>query len=311
MSEKIRSSKAKGLTRASLLKRAGVAAAALGAGGGLAACGSNESPGQVPTDTNAASFPPMPPMPGTGMPGLPAMQAPTNQSVTSFFTRDEATTVEAIVARLIPGDKDDPGAREAGVPTYIDTKLAEFASFATPTYFDAPFAKPTAQPTGPQPQATTTILVRASELPRYGFQSSSTPQEAYREGLATLDRFTRRLHGDRFAALAPARQDAVLEVLEAGKAGGFPTAKDFFKLVLEDTYEGMFADPSYGGNRNYSGWNLVGYLGAQRAYTPSELKNGPREKRVQGLREMPPMNPGVPQDHVLLPISGTRPHGNG
>jgi len=33
------------------------------------------------------------------------------------------------------GSADDPGAIEACVPTYIDNKLAQFASFATPTYF--------------------------------------------------------------------------------------------------------------------------------------------------------------------------------
>ena len=57
----------------------------------------------------------------------------------------------------------------------------------------------------------------------------------------------------------------MLEVVEAGKAGGWPEAKDFFKLVLEDTYEGMFADPVYGGNHCFAGWKLIGYPGAQRA----------------------------------------------
>ena len=103
----------------------------------------------------------------------------------------------------------------------------------------------------------------------------------------------------------------MLEVLEAGKAAGFPAAKGFFKMLLEDTYEGMFADPEYGGNRDYAGWKLVGYPGAQRAYTAYELRNGPQHKRVQGLRDMPPMNPGVPQDHVILPLAGTRPERTG
>ena len=82
-------------------------------------------------------------------------------------------------------------------------------------------------------------------------------------------------------------------------------------MVLEDTYEGMFSDPEYGGNRDYAGWKLVGYPGAQRAYTAYELRNGPQHKRVQGLRDMPPMNPGVPQDHVILPLAGTRPERTG
>jgi gluconate 2-dehydrogenase gamma chain len=77
-------------------------------------------------------------------------------------------------------------------------------------------------------------------------------------------------------------------------------------MMLEDTYEGMFSDPIYGGNHAFAGWKLVGYPGAQRAYTPSELVHGPQHKRVQGLRDMAGMNPGVPQDHVILPMAGTR-----
>jgi gluconate 2-dehydrogenase gamma chain len=283
------------LTRRRLLQQAGIAAATVSVGGTLAACGPDETPGQVSQDTNAEQFPPVSPT-----------QAPTNHSVTSFFTQDEAMTVDAIVARLVPGDEADPGAREAAVPVFIDTKLAQFASFATPTYFDAPFAKPVGYPTGPQENAATkgSILVQASELPRYGFQSNATPQDAYRKGLAALDKFTKKNRGDRFANLDEATQDAVLSVLEAGKAGGWPQAKGFFKMVLEDTYEGMFADPSYGGNRGYSGWNLIGYLGAQRAYTAYELQHGPQEKRVQSLAEMPAMNPGVPQGNAITPMAG-------
>ena len=284
------------LSRKRLLQEAGVAAAAIGVGGGLTACGTDEPVAAVPTDTNAVQFPPTPPF------------ASSYCRVTSFFTQDEATTVDAIVSRLIPGDLSNPGAHEAGVPAFIDNKLGSCQSFATPTYFDPPFAKPVGYPPGPQDDsAGETLLVQGNELPRYGFQSSSTPQQAYRHGLAALDRFTRKEHGDRFVKLTPERQDAVLEVLEAGLAGDFPDAKGFFKMVLEDTYEGMFSDPVYGGNRDYIGWRLVDYPGAQRAYTAYELKNGPQHKHVQALADMPPMNPGVPQDHVILPIAGTRP----
>ena len=68
----------------------------------------------------------------------------------------------------------------------------------------------------------------------------------------------------------------------------------------------MFADPVYGGNRDYVGWDLIGYPGAQRAWTAREMTHGPNpNRRVQGLREMPPMHPGSPAQHVILPISGT------
>jgi hypothetical protein len=37
--------------------------------------------------------------------------------------------------------------------------------------------------------------------------------------------------------------------------------------------EGMFADPIYGGNRDFAGWRLVGFPGAQGNFTPVDLQN--------------------------------------
>src|SRR3954451_20224363 len=94
------------LTRKRLLQRAGVVAAGVGMGGALAACGESEQPtGQVATNIDA-----------TNLPASPPTQQPINCSVTSFFTHDEAEPIDAIVARLIPGTADDPGAREACAP---------------------------------------------------------------------------------------------------------------------------------------------------------------------------------------------------
>lgn len=41
-----------------------------------------------------------------------------------FLSFDEANLLEALVARIVPGDDADPGAREAGVLAYIDRALA-------------------------------------------------------------------------------------------------------------------------------------------------------------------------------------------
>ena len=42
----------------------------------------------------------------------------------TFFFLDEADTVEALAARIIPGSPGDPGAREGGVVHYIDRALS-------------------------------------------------------------------------------------------------------------------------------------------------------------------------------------------
>ena len=52
---------------------------------------------------------------------------PTKEIDTSglvFFFLDEVDTVEALAARIVPGNEEDPGAREAGVVYYIDRALA-------------------------------------------------------------------------------------------------------------------------------------------------------------------------------------------
>lgn len=41
-----------------------------------------------------------------------------------FLFLDEGQALDALVARIVPGDANDPGAREAGVVTYIDRALA-------------------------------------------------------------------------------------------------------------------------------------------------------------------------------------------
>jgi gluconate 2-dehydrogenase gamma chain len=54
----------------------------------------------------------------------------------------------------------------------------------------------------------------------------------------------------RFSALIPAQQDEVLKSIEQ---------TPFFGLMRVATILGMFALPSYGGNRNFIGWKLIGH----------------------------------------------------
>jgi gluconate 2-dehydrogenase gamma chain len=292
-----------GLTRRTLLARAGVLAAGAELGmSTLAACGDNGSHGgALGGDIHNREAGYLPPL------------RPAGAAIYSFFTASEAETVDAIIGRLIPGTADDPGAREAGVLTYIDTKLAQFATFSVPTYFHPPFANLVNHPVGPQEHSTKQINVEKGELPRYGFQSSLTPQDSYQKGLVLLDRYTKRRYRKRFIHLADGVKDDLLKKMEAGKINYFqePTSQGFFAMILEDAYEGMFADPEYGGNRNFAGWRLIGYPGAQRAYTAYELQHGPQHKRVQGLRDMPPMNPGRLADSAIMPLEGTRLLANG
>ena len=100
-------------------------------------------------------------------------------------------------------------------------------------------------------------------------------QDFYRRGLAQLDAYCRATYKQSFAQLDSAKQDEVITALEQGKASGFtwPTAQEFFNVVRTHTMEGMFADPIYGGNRDFAGWRLVGFPGAQGNFTAVDLQN--------------------------------------
>jgi gluconate 2-dehydrogenase gamma chain len=289
------------LTRRRLLVAVGGSAAAAAGRVTLPGCGGDDGGATEAALENANVDAPQ----LRSQPYIPS-QAPLNCLLLSFFTADEARAVEAFTGRLVPGSPEDPGAREACVTNYIDRKLAEHKTFATTTYFHPPFAKPAKD--RPPGFAGDTVYVAEDELDRYGFQSSLTPQQAYRLGLAELDRHARKLHRRPFDELSPDRQDAIIGDLEDDKVKSFvkPTGGGFFDMLLNDTYEGMFADPLYGGNRDFVGWKLVGYPGAQRSYTPAELEHGPNERTIQSLSDMPAMHPGRAEEHVILPISGSR-----
>ena len=100
-------------------------------------------------------------------------------------------------------------------------------------------------------------------------------QDFYRRGLAQLDVYCRKTYGGPFARLAPAQQDEVIKALEENKAGEFtwPTAQAFFNTIRTHTMEGMFADPIYGGNKDFAGWRLVGFPGGQPLFTPEDLES--------------------------------------
>ena len=62
-------------------------------------------------------------------------------------------------------------------------------------------------------------------------------------------------------------QDKLLSGLEDGSIKLKDVdVKAFFAMVLQDTQQGFFADPIYGGNRNMAGWKLVGFPGARYDY---------------------------------------------
>jgi gluconate 2-dehydrogenase gamma chain len=98
-------------------------------------------------------------------------------------------------------------------------------------------------------------------------------QDFYRRGIDQLDGYCDARFGSRFVALSAEQQDEIITALEMGSAEGFtyPSARAFFGTLRTHTMEGMFADPVYGGNKDFAGWKLIGFPGAQPTFTPADL----------------------------------------
>jgi gluconate 2-dehydrogenase gamma chain len=107
-------------------------------------------------------------------------------------------------------------------------------------------------------------------------------QEFYRHGLAQLDSYCNTTYKNSFVALSVDQQNDVIGALEKGKATGFdwPRAQAFFVALRTHTMEGMFADPVYGGNRDFSGWRLVGFRGGQEMFTQEDLASSKQFTRM-------------------------------
>jgi hypothetical protein len=289
-------------TRRTLLKGAGALVATTAVSSVLASCETDEtdkpaSPTPVPV---SLQYPEVPYTP---------MQPP-DPSVLRTFTPREAQLVDALTSRIMPGTPDDPGAHEAGVTTYIDNMLADSDGFPEKTYTKAPFAMTYDGDTPPDGGGYATIWVPTKDIQRYGYQSLLTPREVYRIGLASVERFSMSRHGASFLELSERDQDGIIGDMANDQADGFDdpmvSGLAFFHTLRRHTSEGMFSDPVYGGNRDLVGWKLVGYPGAQRAYSPDEIRSQGIDREPQSIMAMMPFMPGEKSDsHVILPVTGS------
>ena len=215
------------------------------------------------------------------------------QRPAAFFNVHEAATVDALVSRILPGSADDPGAHEAGVVFYIDRSLGGTnLGYTLKTYTQGPFPVVTEEPVPVEAASTRDIYdyvnVAPEQISRFGYQSVLSPQEIYRRGLEFVDAYAQSQFDKSFVDLTAEEQDQILTDMDEDKATGFegPSGKAFFTQLRNDTIEGMFSDPMYGGNHDMIGWKLIGYPGAQRFYTPDDIKNPDFRRDPQNLAQL-------------------------
>jgi gluconate 2-dehydrogenase gamma chain len=164
-----------------------------------------------------------------------------------YFIPSEAAFIDAAVARLFPNDDTGPGAKELGVTVFIDRQLAGPFGRAERWYMEGPFDE--------------------QARPTFGYQTHFTPAQLYRAGIKAVDDYTLKTNTLAFAQLTPQEQNNVLELLEKGKVHlDNVDGTAFFNLLLQNTVEGCFSDPIYGGNHNMAAWKMIGFPGARYDY---------------------------------------------
>jgi gluconate 2-dehydrogenase gamma chain len=187
---------------------------------------------------------------GTGLPWKPFAGDPP-QAVKSgpweFFTPEEASMMEALVDRLIPPDPETPGGKDIGCAVFIDRQLAGPYGSAAGLYWSPPFM---------------------AASPLFGPQGPSTPAQLYRRMLSALEQHCRDTYaGKTFAQIPDSEKDRIITGMENGSLQLQGTvAKPFFNALLQDTRQGFFADPVYGGNRDMAAWKMIGFPGARYDY---------------------------------------------
>ncbi len=161
---------------------------------------------------------------------LDAQEAPAFEHAWQHLDGHEGRTVDALTRMIMPSDDNGPGAAEARVVVYIDRALGAHRS-------------------------------------EY--------REAYESGLAAFDQYCLNAHEARFLDLDARTQRRALMGMDRPRSPGtWPEdapmgARDFLRMVVAHTMEGMFSDPSYGGNYRETGWKLIRFPGrAPFGYDP-------------------------------------------
>jgi gluconate 2-dehydrogenase gamma chain len=160
----------------------------------------------------------------------------------AFLNLEEAAFVEALVDHMVPADDLTPKGTDIGINIFIDRALAGGWGKGERLYMQGPWKRGT---------------------PSQGYQLPLTPAQLYRAGIEATNAHCRKTYGKSFDAATEAQREEVLVALSTGKLAfddGLP-ARDFWSVLYQTVMQGMFSDPIYGGNRDKTGWKLIGFPG--------------------------------------------------
>lgn len=174
-----------------------------------------------------------------------------------FLTNAEAQWLGAVVDVFIPEDQ-FASATQAGVVDFIDFQMATGYGQGEGLYLQGPFREGTAE---------------------QGYQLPYTPAQMLRRALAVLME-----EQDVTALNAQEMSEYVTTLSEReGMLDDIP-AITLFSEVLKLANQGYFADPIYMGNRQYAGWEMVGFPGAHAYYLERvDMHNLPVDQPPMGI----------------------------
>ena len=173
------------------------------------------------------------------------------------------------------------GAKAAGVAFFIDQQLEAQFGYGAKMYKQGPWGVAT---------------------PTQGYQLPLVPRDVYRLGIAAANKYCTATYHKTFDQLDGAHQDDVLTALEHSTiAFEDVPAATFFEMLYENTLEGFWADPLYGGNRDKAGWKLVNFPGVAAAYTNLiEKHNVPYRVAPVGISDVEHATGLADDDHVTV-----------
>lgn len=166
----------------------------------------------------------------------------------TYFSRGEDfETLSAATEKIYPEDDNGPGAIELGVPYFIDRQCSHFWGRNSREYMMGPFDYTAAE--------------------THGIQSKMTRAETLLFGVRRMLEISREEHDDDFANLDEDTQINILESFESGDVDITGVrSEDFFALLRSMTIQGVYADPVYGGNRDYGGWRMIEFPGPRMGW---------------------------------------------
>ncbi|QHC35608.1 hypothetical protein FMA36_09045 [Komagataeibacter xylinus] len=122
--------------------------------------------------------------------------------------------------------------------------------------------------------------------------------QAYRPFYASLHAACDAACTSRDFLTAPlAEQQSCVAMLEAGTLPGIDLGEDSpFRMLMRHMREGLFCDPSYGGNRDFAGWKAVGFPGVRTSYTA-------QDQELDAILPYPPQ--GLPEPQPTPSVAPT------